>query len=170
MAQEYAIKLDLDVAWDIGAPMPFVMSNGPTAVALFYERIEDPNWDGTSVTVVDPGSAQIEQLGIIEFDGLQEMRFGGLNDEAVEGHPLWGRGLEPYAAHQVINSSWIAEAERRNSVHPGHRGGWHEWLKHYVLLFHDETLECLAEGFRITRASSAYSDAVVATAARLSRA
>src|SRR2546423_1486653 len=70
---------------------------------------------------------------------------------AIQGHPLHGKGLRTYAAHQVVNSHWIAEAERVNSVHPQHRGGWHERLNHYVFCFHDEMFECLAEGFTTAR-------------------
>lgn len=49
------------------------------------------------------------------------------------------------------DSRWIAEAERVNLVHPQHRGGWHDRLNHYVFCFHDETFECLAEGFTAAR-------------------
>ena len=38
-----------------------------------------------------------------------------------------------------------------NLVHPQHRGGWHDRLNHYVFCFHDETFECLAEGFTAAR-------------------
>jgi hypothetical protein len=51
----------------------------------------------------------------------------------------------------VVNSRWIADQERINSVHPYHRGGWHERLNHYVFCFHDETFECIAEGFSTVR-------------------
>ncbi|GAA5122463.1 hypothetical protein [Haloechinothrix salitolerans] len=91
---------------------------------------------------------------------------GGLNDEAIEGHPLWRKGLAPYTAHEVINSAWIAESERRNSVHPYHRGGWHERMKHYLLCFHDETLECLASGLRTERFLGSYHDALRAVVER----
>lgn len=73
------------------------------------------------------------EVGVILFDGVYDVKFGGLNDEALEGHPLYGVGLSPYAAHEVINSDWIAESERRNSVHDYHRGGWQQRMKHYVL-------------------------------------
>ena len=38
-----------------------------------------------------------------------------------------------------------------NSVHPQHRGGWHDRLNHYVFCFHDETFERLAESFTTER-------------------
>ncbi len=87
----------------------------------------------------------------MEFQHVHSVKLGGPNDEAIGGHPLSGKGLRAYAAHQVVNSRWIAEAERVNSVHPHHRGGWHERLNHDVFCFHDETFDCLAEGFTIQR-------------------
>jgi hypothetical protein len=51
----------------------------------------------------------------------------------------------------VVNSEWITAQERINSVHRRHRGGWHERLTHYVFSFHDETFECLAEGYTAQR-------------------
>jgi hypothetical protein len=57
---------------------------------------------------------------------------------------LHGRGLRPYAAHVVEGSSWIAELETRNRVHPYHRPEAFASLRHYLLTFHDETFECLA--------------------------
>ncbi|WP_157777665.1 hypothetical protein [Nocardia terpenica] len=148
--QQYAVVLDLDIVWDAGAPMPFVVGDGGRAAVVFYLQTVDSGW-----------------VGVIEFDGVYEIRFGGLNDEAIEGHPLAGNGLVAYAAHEVINSQWIAEAERRNSVHPRHVGGWHTRMKHYVLCFHDETLECLASGLRTRRMNCGYRDAIHAVTTSL---
>ena len=43
------------------------------------------------------------------------------------------------------------EKAASNSVHPQHRGGWHDRFNHYVFCFHDETFECLAESFTTAR-------------------
>jgi hypothetical protein len=79
------------------------------------------------------------------------VKLGGPNDEAIAGHPLHGKGLRTYAAHQVVNSRWITEEERVNSVHPHHRSAWHDRLNHYVFCVHDSTFECLAEGYTTER-------------------
>jgi hypothetical protein len=39
--------------------------------------------------------------------------------------------------------------EQINSVHPLHRGGWHQRLTHYLFCFHDSTFECLARDVRV---------------------
>jgi hypothetical protein len=149
--RQYAVALTLDLAWDAGAPMPFLISNGRQAAVIFYLTSSD----------------QSEAVGVIVFDRAYDVQFGGVNDEAIGGHPLFGAGLDLYAAHEVLNSEWITEAERRNSAHPCHNGGWHERMKHYVLCFHDETLECIASGHRTERHLSGFGDTVRLMSTRL---
>jgi hypothetical protein len=144
---EYADELNIGLAWDTGAPLPHLLANGHRTYLLFYLADPDPSWDGTSTRVVHPGAADRVPLGVVEFHHAYSVKLGGPNDEAITGHPLSGKGLRPYAAHQVVNSRWITAQEQINSVHPSHRGGWHDRLNHYVFCFHDETLECLAESF-----------------------
>src|SRR5688500_4403095 len=109
---QYADEIDLGIRMDAGAPMPRVLSDGNTAIVLTYLR------DDT--------------IGLVTFTGVYNLLFGGLNDEALAGHPLWGRGLDHYVFHEVHNSAWIAECEQRNSVLHMHRGGWHARMRHYI--------------------------------------
>ena len=155
--RQYAVEIDLGIQWDIGAPLPFLISNGRRAAVLFH-LLTSPDTEDTEDT---------EDTGVVVFDGARDVWFGGLNDEALKGHPLYGAGLNFYAAHEVIDSEWITESERRNSVHEFHRPGWHQRMKHYVLCFHDDTLECLAAGFRTERHAGDFADAVRAVSARL---
>jgi hypothetical protein len=99
------------------------------------------------VKVIDPSTSEHELWAIIEFHSCASVRFGAPNDEAVHGHPLWEKGLELYAAHEVHNSPWLEEHIRINAVHPQHSEEPWRRLHHYMLLFHDEMLECLALGF-----------------------
>jgi hypothetical protein len=148
---EYAVELNFELPWSTGAPLPHLLANGHKTYLLFYLANPDPDWDGTWVRLVDPSATEPQPLGVVEFRRVHSVKLGGPNDEAIEGHPLHGKGLRTYAAHQVLNSRWIAEAEQVNSVHPHHRGGWHDRLNHYLFCFHDETFECLAEGFTTER-------------------
>ena len=54
------------------------------------------------------------------FEHCYAHMFGPPNDEALRGHPLAGRGLRPYAAFEIRQSSWLRRLERMNSVHPRH--------------------------------------------------
>jgi hypothetical protein len=134
---------------------------------VFYRSEPDPDWDGTYVRIVEASQPQPAALGLVEFTGAYLTTFGGLNDEAIEGHPLSGRGLAPYQAHIVHNSAWIAQAEHANSVHARHRGGWHERYNHYVLCFHDETFECIAQAWHAESLHCSMRDAILLATAKL---
>lgn len=86
-----------------------------------------------------------EKIAVIVFPLANVFKFGSPNDEALGGHPLIKNGLKYYSVQKVENSSWIAELEKQNSVHPQHESK--RFLKdkhHYVFTFHDSTLELVA--------------------------
>jgi hypothetical protein len=144
--EQYAKVIDIGPRWDTGAPLPHLVSNRSRAFIVCLASDPDPDWDGTYVGVVSPADAHPSPLVVIELWGCAQIRFGGPNDEAIEGHPLHGKGLAGYRAHEVVNSAWIEDAIRVNSVHPSHSDAPFRRLRHYVLLFHDEMLEALARG------------------------
>jgi hypothetical protein len=147
--EEYAILLEGLPPSDMGAPLPHLLADGRRVLLAYYVAEPDPIWDGTYITMIDPAENGEALLAIVEFTGYLAVRMGLPNDEALEGHPLYTRGLEAYAMHLVVNSSWITELERVNSVHPHHEGGWHAWARHYLFTFHDETFECIARSHEV---------------------
>lgn len=146
--EPYATVLDLGFRWDAGAPEPHIVCSDGRAVLICYVGEPDAAWDGTSVTVTSPADAQESLFAVIEFEGCSSVRFGHPNDEVMAGHPLHGRGLEPYAAHEVHNSALLAEHARINSVHPRHSAARWAAVRHYFLAFHDDVVEVLADGIR----------------------
>lgn len=85
-----------------------------------------------------------EEAAVIQFPLVRIFRFGSPNDEALGGHPLNKLGLKFYSVHQIENSPWVAELERKNAVHPRHDK--ERFLKdavHYIFTFQDSTLECV---------------------------
>jgi hypothetical protein len=52
--EQYAQVIDIGPRWDIGAPIPHLISNGSQAFAVCLASQPDPHWDGTYVTVVSP--------------------------------------------------------------------------------------------------------------------
>ncbi len=159
--EQWAEPLDLDVMWDSGAPLPHVVSNGLSAVLICFAVVDDAKGDGTRVEVADPGDPTPVDLLEFTFEGCRAIRFGGPNDEALNGHPLFERGLAGYGPHIVGNSAWIAEQEAINSVHPHHRGGWHELLSHYFFAFHDEVFEAVAKSVAVKSVRSTMRERVV---------
>ncbi len=130
---------------DVGAPLPVVLATEGDLHLVYRVNDPDPNWSGTTVREVSPTSFG-ERLAVIRFPGATTY-FGPPNDEAFQGHPLYARGLRPYGAWEVENSSWIRLLERMNSVHPSHRPEHYEAHRHFIFSFHDTTFECVAFSF-----------------------
>jgi len=134
---------------------------------IYLVNEPDPAWDGTYVTVKDPASEGSEPLAIVEFEWCYAHKFGGPNDEVAAGHTLYGRGLQWYRAHEVINSRWLAAEQAINRVHSGYRPESWTKRKHYLLTFHDECFECLADGYKVQLARCSFREAVDGVVARL---
>ena len=151
--EEYAEPFGFPAESDVGAPMPHLLVNDNDALLAFYVRNVDPNWDGTTVTVA--GASGSEPIALVEFDWCASAKLGAPNDEVFHGHPLHGRGMDPYTAQVVRNSRWVAELERINSVHHYYRPETWRDLHHYVFWFHDATFECAARSYKVeTRVGS----------------
>ncbi len=144
--EQYAVPIDIGPRWDTGAPLPHVVGNGTRTFVACLADQPDPGWDGSYVTVASVDDEHPSLFVVIELWGCRELRMGGPNDEAVAGHPLDGKGLAAYRAHEVVNSAWIEDAIHVNSVHPNHSDEPIRQLHHYALLFHDEMIEALARG------------------------
>lgn len=166
-SEQWADPIDFGVQWSGGAPLPHVMSNGSTAILVCHEELRDSGWDGTFTTVVSPQDEQPSALLEFTFTSCEAVRLGGPNDEALHGHPLHGRGLGGYRPFLVRNSSWIAEAERINSVHAYHRAEVYRRLNHFFFVFHDEMFEVLAERVQVERVDATLRDCLRAAADRL---
>ena len=134
---------------DVGAPSPIVLSDEHVTLLAYVVQGEPLPDDGRILTDADL-EMLVEEMALVEFQRCRSYMFGSPNDEAFDGHPLANRGLYPYGAFEVQDSSWIRQLERMNSVHPRHRGDWLQRLRHFVFAFHDSTFECVAQGFTIS--------------------
>ena len=94
--------------------------------------------------------SEAETVAIVKFEGCYAHLFGPPNDEALSGHALYKRGLKPYSAFEIENSSWVKEYERMNSVHPRHdKDAFKKGKRHFIFTFHDSTFECIARDFKV---------------------
>jgi hypothetical protein len=148
--EEYAVPIDFPIAWDVGAPLPFVIQNEYRTLLTFFLRDYDPHWDGSYATVREPADPTPHSIAVVEFKRCHGSRLGDPNDEVHHGHPLYGRGLDSYTAQEVINSRWLAETEAINKVHSNYNADRWRGLHHYVLWFHDSTFECIAQSFEVS--------------------
>ncbi|MBF5042326.1 MULTISPECIES: hypothetical protein [Myxococcaceae] len=130
---------------NVGAPLPHVLQSGHGFLLAYYMHERDPHWDGSYARMVDAETNE-DPVALVQFDLARATYFGAPNDEAFEGHPLAARGLRPYGAYEVRDSSWIRALERMNSVHRAHSPKMFENLRHFIFAFHDEVFECVARG------------------------
>ena len=89
----------------------------------------------------------------MRFAVTRATSLGAPNDEAFAGHPLASRGLHPYGAFEILDSSWVRALERMNRVHSRHTPAMFAAYRHFVLTFHDTTFECVAESYACGRAT-----------------
>jgi hypothetical protein len=128
---ERAVRTEIPgLRWSAGAPEPVLIAGETRTLFAFYR------WeDGSSEDAVQTA----------EFVGCTSVTFGFPNDEALQGHPLWGRGLEFYALHEVEESSWLDGVRSIEKAHPDSLAVLpFADTRHFVLTFHDTTLEALA--------------------------
>ncbi len=136
----------------IGAPIPLVIADEHRTVLAYYMENRSPEWDGSTVRILDAVTSN-EPVALIRFEACIAHFLGPPNDEAFEGHPLESRGLQPYAAFRIKDSSWIRRLERMNSVHEHHRPEKFFRLQHFIFAFHDSTFECICRGFDVRTAT-----------------
>jgi hypothetical protein len=145
---EYAKQIDWMPAWSTGAPLPKVFSNGHETYLAY---------------LTDENDAAV----IATFFKSQAHRFGIVNDEAANGHPLYGKGLQVYKAHIIENSIWIAELKKIHQVHPRYSEKHWADYKHYLLFFHDDIFEVIALSHEIERSTFPLKDVSLEIARRL---
>jgi hypothetical protein len=146
--RDKVVPLDGVPQSSVGAPMPIVLADEHRVVLAYYVEERTPGWDGSTARVVYPDDGN-EPIAIVRFSHTRVHMFGPPNDEAFAGHPLASRGLQPYSAFEVKESSWIRRLERMNSVHPYHRPESFWQLRHLIFAFHDSTFECVCRAFDI---------------------
>ncbi len=168
LGEEYAVPADFPVRWDMGAPLPHVLQNDHMCLLIFYVA-EPPakNWDGTSVKIVSTGADEPAWLALVEFKGVMAAKLGSPNDEVFSGHPLSGHGQDSYAAQQIINSRWIGELQKINSVHSRYNPDHWRYLRHYIFWFHDSTFECVADEFEVELSTERFPDLLARACQRL---
>jgi hypothetical protein len=128
-ARDVVVRLKTVPACDAGAPMPALPATEQQLDVAYIARAE---------------TTARETIVVATFDRPYSHMFGPPN----EGHPLAGRGLEPYGAFRVDDSSWMRRLEGMNGVHEFHRPEACAERTHFILSFHDSTFECVAASVR----------------------
>ena len=122
------------LTWSAGAPDPFLVSSEQRTLFAFIPP---------ELEISEP-SASGETYRVAEFVRCVSVRFGFPNDEALS--PWFERGIAFYAVNEAAGSEWLEEVRAIERQHP--KSGLEPFAttRHWVLTFHDSTLEALADG------------------------
>jgi hypothetical protein len=86
-----------------------------------------------------------ERVAVVTVPLCLQLVCGHPNDEALQGHALYDKGLRFYSVHRVGNSSRLAAMERANAMHPSHDpASYLKSKEHWVFTFQDCTVEFVA--------------------------
>ncbi len=128
--EPYAVPWPWPEDWTFSIePSPLVLGDGLNALVL-YEAL------GTEPVP--------RRIAILTFEDCESMKLGAPNDEVIEGHPLFGKGIDVGGAYMVENSPWLGELEAMNRNHPQYDPAVWRALRHYLLFFKDYAFECVA--------------------------
>jgi hypothetical protein len=116
---------------DAAAPRPVMLGTEDFVAVAYY--------------AVGPGDAVV----LVTFDSYAHM-LGPPNEEALEAHPLYCRGLRYHAVFEVRESSWIRSLERMNRVHMWHDSAHFNYYRHFIITFQDSTFECIAKTYQVS--------------------
>lgn len=88
-----------------------------------------------------------DNRGKLKFKSVLQFTFGYPNEEVIEGHRYSKLGLTPFSFFEVEGSEILKKIIEANRVHPYHKDEMFNRFRHFVLPFHDTTLEVIAESF-----------------------
>jgi len=132
--------IEWEPEWARGAPLPQIYSSESKTFLIYY--------------TVDSTYPE-EEIAVVEFLGVLAHKFGVVNDEALNGHPLYSNGLNFYRAHEIENSAWVDEIKTIHKVHSRFNEDHWKGQRHFILTFQDSILEIIAKEYKIetTRSS-----------------
>ena len=90
---------------------------------------------------------------VIAWHGSLAARMEPPNDEARSGHRHHAGLSGVLWMGEVHESELIADFERQNRVHPGHKASMFEGYRHWVLPLKGSVVEVVAESFEVGRAA-----------------
>jgi hypothetical protein len=137
---ETVTSLDLGVEWQPNIEDYLLSSDGYGKTVLALEA--HPNDSDSSIV-------------LLVWSGVAFASMGGPNDEAIEGHRLYSKGLGGVSwAATVQESELITLLEQQNSVHHLHDPSKFSSLIHYVLPLKGDVVEVVAHDLIVVRANS----------------
>lgn len=142
---------------DCGSPSPIQISNDNELFIAFYA-------DKQSSSAISQERNTIYDTSVctLKFNMYLKYSFGIPGDETIHGHPYSKLGMESYSFYELKNSDLIKSLQDIDQVHPQYNLKKWKMYKHYILTFHDNMFECIAQGFEIREENtSLYNQAAI---------
>lgn len=135
---DYVIELDLPWSPGGGAPGPRLWLSEREAVLAYR---------------VGPTGLDPDAVAVLRFPRCQFAMFGAPGHNGLFMHPLHRQGLELYGIYEVLSSSfhpgqrqWMTDARGvPRAASPGRPSGSRGSSRHFIITFHDQTFECIAD-------------------------
>jgi hypothetical protein len=143
--EPYAVPYDIGFKQEEINSEPVLLQTNNQTFLTFSTIRQMPDADGK----YNSGS-----YAVVECKSCWQTKFGCPNDEALEGHPLYNKGLNGCGVFKVHNSAWIKKvAEQIWSKFPNTPISNQN---HFILTFPDVTFECIADELQATLSSKSY--------------
>lgn len=129
---------------DYGAPSPTILSNDNELFIAFYA-------DKESTSTIPQERNTIYDTGIfsLKFKRYLKYTFGIPGNETIHGHPYSKLGMQSCTFYELRNSDLIKSMQDIEKIHPDYNPEKWKMYKHYILTFHDNMFECIAQDFEI---------------------
>jgi hypothetical protein len=130
-------KLECPIIWGEGQPECTLVKTILTAKAIVPSR-GDFRWN------------------VITFKNPVSAKHGSPNDEVIDAHPLTEIGLESGEFYILHGSHWKDELKSINSTHPNYDQELWKTMNHYIFVFRESILECIASDFTVYQSGDDY--------------
>lgn len=131
---------------DSGSPSPTILSNDNELFIAFYADQKRALSDPTERNIIyDTG------IFALKFKRYLKYLFGLPGNETLNGHPYQKLGIKSFSFYELRDSDLIKELQNIDKVHPYYDSGKWKTYKHYIITFHDNMFECVAQSFEIRK-------------------
>jgi hypothetical protein len=125
------IEINSGFQINVGTPEPIILANGSFLFLSFY--IESDN----------------EKTATLIFKNYSYSRLGIPGNETLLGHPYSVLGLQSHSFYELKKSDLIENLKKISSIHPNYKESLYINDRHFILTFHDNMFECIAQDFEI---------------------
>ncbi|MCB9215214.1 MAG: hypothetical protein H6616_04970 [Ignavibacteria bacterium] len=155
------------IPYDIGCepspsvPAEVVVQDGWSTFVLFF---------AVSKTISETGFLKDLGVAVVECKGCSMSKFGYPNDEGRPEHPFYEFGMQEELSNilEVVGSPWAKEVQLQQKISIERIWGarstvWeasdNRYQKHFILLFKEQTFECIADDIVVRLFAKSFSEA-----------